>query len=72
MVHTGFGACNEVVPVTSVPVTSIYCVTKFVPFALETYGAFVVLYYIVNGHTCDTPLYNNVRCIRVVMCVNAM
>ena len=32
----------------------------------------VVLYYIVYGHTCETPLYNNIRYIHVVMCVNAM
>ena len=27
MVHAGFGAYNEVMPVTSVPVTSIYCMS---------------------------------------------
>ena len=32
----------------------------------------VVLYYIVYGHMCETPLYNNIRYIHVVMCVNAM
>ena len=26
LVHAGFGAYNEAVPVTSVPVTSIYCI----------------------------------------------
>ena len=35
-------------------------------------AARVVLYYIVYGHTCETPLYNNIRYIHVVMCVNAM
>ena len=33
---------------------------------------FVVLYYIVYGSYVWYSLYNNIRCIRVVMCVNAM
>ena len=36
------------------------------------HGHVVVLYYIVYGHTCEIPLYNNIRYINVVVCVNAM
>ena len=32
----------------------------------------VVLYYIVYGSYARNSLYSNVRCIRVIMCVNAM
>ena len=32
----------------------------------------IVLYYIVYGSYVRYSLYNNIRCIRVVMCVNAM